>query len=67
MDNSSIGCMAMIAVYFAPAFVALIREHHNSLAIATLNLFLGLTVIGWVVALVWALTNPPEAKEALNA
>jgi len=45
------------ALYFLPAIVAHRREHHNKDAIAVLNLFLGWTFIGWVVALVWAKTN----------
>jgi uncharacterized membrane protein YhaH (DUF805 family) len=44
--------------YFFPALLAAIRRHHNQNAIAMLNLLLGWTVIGWVVALVWACTNP---------
>jgi Superinfection immunity protein len=31
-------------------------------AICALNLLLGWTVIGWIAALVWALTNPPRAN-----
>jgi hypothetical protein len=46
-------------VYFFPTIVGL--RHHNSTAIFLLNLFLGWTFVGWVVALVWAATRrPPE-------
>ena len=51
---------ALIAVallfYFAPSLVAIDRQK-NGLAILALNLFLGWTLVGWVVALVWALTE----------
>ena len=48
-------CLAAI-VYFLPTVVAGSRGHHNSGAIFVLNLFLGWTFIGWVIALVWACT-----------
>jgi Superinfection immunity protein len=46
-----------IAIYFAPAIVAKVRDHRNLLAIGMLNLFLGWTLVGWVAALVWACMN----------
>ena len=44
------------AWYITPGVVALIREHHQTLAIWVLNIFAGWSVIGWVAALVWAFT-----------
>jgi hypothetical protein len=46
-----------LVVYFIPSIVAYAREHHNRLAILVLNLFLGWSFLGWVVALVWAATH----------
>lgn len=43
--------------YFIPSLVALGRAHNNAGAISVLNLFLGWTFIGWVIALVWAMTD----------
>lgn len=48
-------------LYFVPAVVARIREHQNAGAIVLLNLFLGWTLLGWVVALVWAFTEVRKA------
>ncbi len=45
---------AMVAIYLAPSLVAATRHHHNGAAIFVINLFLGWTFIGWVVALAWA-------------
>lgn len=42
--------------YFLPAFIAGWRGHQNATAIFVLNLLLGWTFLGWVVALVWAFT-----------
>jgi hypothetical protein len=49
--------MLGLALYFVPTMVAAFRRHHNTLAIGALNFFLGWTFIGWVAALVWALTR----------
>ena len=46
--------ISLIAVYFFPSIEALIRESPDALQIAVLNLFLGWTVVGWVVALIWS-------------
>ncbi len=42
-------------MYFLPTVIALLREKRNKLSIFLLNFFLGWSVIGWVIALVWAL------------
>jgi hypothetical protein len=41
--------------YFLPFAIAFRRRRANTGAIFALNLFLGWSLIGWVVALVWAL------------
>lgn len=46
-----------LAAYFVPTFVAVKREHRQRLAIIVLNLVGGWTVVGWIVALVWACTE----------
>mgnify|MGYP001331189541 CR=1 FL=1 len=47
----------LLVVYFIPAVVAFWRKKQNKAAILALNLFLGWTFIGWVVALVWSLSK----------
>lgn len=44
------------AIYFLPAIVANSRDHRQTGAIVVLNLLAGWTVVGWVVAIVWAST-----------
>lgn len=41
-------------LYFVPTVVAVARKKLDRLAIFVLNLFLGWTFVGWVLALVWA-------------
>jgi len=49
-----------LLIYFLPSFVASKKQNAN--AIFILNLLLGWTLLGWVAALVWALTS--EQKSA---
>jgi hypothetical protein len=55
-----IGVLLLIAValggYFLPTIIAVARGHHNAAAIFLLNLFLGWSFLGWVIALVWSAT-----------
>ena len=46
-----------MGLYFIPTAVADYRKRKNFKAIFALNLVGGWTVIGWIVALVWALTD----------
>lgn len=46
----------LIAGYFLPTIIAGRRKHHNLGAIITLNLLLGWTLLGWLIALIWSLT-----------
>jgi len=41
--------------YFLPFAIAFNKKRANTGAIFALNLFLGWSLIGWVVSLVWAL------------
>ncbi len=48
----------LILLYFLPTIIASRRGLHERTAIALLNLFLGWTLIGWVIALIWAIVAP---------
>lgn len=47
----------VLVLYFIPSVVAYKVKHRNMTAIIVLNIFAGWTFVGWVVALVWALTK----------
>lgn len=47
--------------YFLPAIIAFGRSKRDAVSILVLNLLLGWTAIGWVIALVWALKNDVPA------
>jgi len=42
------------AMYFLPSIIALARSKRDIASIILLNFFLGWTMIGWIVALIWA-------------
>jgi hypothetical protein len=48
-------------MYFLPSIIALARSKRDLLSIFLLNLFLGWSVIGWVVALVWSVKGDSPA------
>ena len=48
--------LVAIGLYFLPTIIAGARGKRNTLAIFVLNLLLGWSFIGWVIALVWSLT-----------
>lgn len=51
-------------IYFIPTIVAGQNKKQNGGAIFALNLLLGWTLIGWVAALVWALTKETAVPAA---
>lgn len=59
--------LMLLFLYFLPALIANHRKHHNQLAIFVLNLVVGWTVLGWIIALVWAFTNPQRNSAKSNA
>src|SRR5687767_7698753 len=46
--------LAALLVYLLPTYEAWCRQHRSLLAIALVNVFLGWSLIGWVVSIVWA-------------
>ena len=57
--TENIGDIAFF-IHFLPTFVAGSRHVANFWWIFLINLFFGWTLIGWVVALVWAATDTPR-------
>ncbi len=52
------------ALHFLPTIVAALRNSRHTVAIFFVNLFLGWTVLGWIVALIWAATSEPKWRYA---
>ena len=49
--------LGTLAAYFLPTIVAIARHKTNLMGIVLVNFFLGWSVIGWIVALVWAVST----------
>lgn len=48
--------LLILFLYFSPSIAAGVRGHEKTSGIVVLNLFLGWTFIGWVIAMVWAVS-----------
>ncbi|MDQ1713401.1 MAG: hypothetical protein QOE45_2851 [Frankiaceae bacterium] len=46
--------LVLLVLYFLPTVVAIGRKHHQIAPVVLVNLFLGWTFIGWIVAMVIA-------------
>jgi hypothetical protein len=55
----------VLVLYFLPTILSLILRRRNTLAIFAMNLLLGWTLIGWVAALVWALTKDNQNQTVI--
>lgn len=51
--------LVSLFLYFLPAFLA--RNKPDFTSILILNILAGWTFIGWIIALIWALTAKPQA------
>ena len=69
-DPSPFGSFLILAaaffLYFLPTFISQHRGHPNATPIFLLDLFLGWTFIGWLVALIWSASSI-AAKSAATA
>ena len=61
--GSLILLIIILCLYFLPAIIASRRRHNNGGAITVLNLFLGWTLLGWIIALIWANTDNVNKNE----
>ena len=50
--------IAAPTLYLLPTYEAWKNQHPNLTAIALVNIFLGWSLLGWVVAIVWAYKKP---------
>jgi len=55
-----------LAIYLIPTFIAFARKVPSSASIAAINIFLGWSIIGFIVALVWSLKNYDYVPPALR-
>lgn len=61
--NENVLILILFAAYFLPWILAASRSHPQVAPIFIVNMFLGWTLLGWVVALAWACSSV-ESKAA---
>ena len=62
-----IGVVLLIALYFLPSIIALSRgKESGTSGVVLVNLFLGWTIAGWLLAFVWSFTGRTEAQARLE-
>jgi hypothetical protein len=70
MNNSDISGILFVGLaavlYFLPLWVAAARGCKAGAGIGVVNLFLGWTFIGWVVALAWAACGETKAASPVQ-
>ena len=57
-----IGLVAIIGGYWIPTIAAWVRHVPNRGSVAVVNLFLGWTIVGWVVAMAMAMRDPQAVR-----
>jgi Superinfection immunity protein len=55
----ALACL-LFTVHFLPAIIASRRHARNFGWILVVNIFLSWTLVGWVVALIWAIRDEPR-------
>jgi len=49
----------IVVLYFLPTMIVATNDKHsNKTGLFILNLFLGWTFLGWIIALVWSFNKP---------
>jgi hypothetical protein len=59
-----IGFILILALYFLPSIIG--YSHRNLGSIFLLNLLLGWTAIGWIIAIIWAVSNDKKETIIVN-
>jgi hypothetical protein len=59
-----IGVILILVLYFLPSIIG--YSHRNFGSIFLLNLLLGWTAIGWIVAIIWAVSSDKKETIIVN-
>lgn len=58
--------LVFLIPYWVPTIVAFLRKHESRSAIAVVNFFFGWTLIGWILALIWAMSKTTSRHVVLR-
>ena len=56
----------LLILYLIPSIIAFSRNSPNKIGVLILNLFLGFTVIGWLIALIWSFSSNSKTTIIVN-
>jgi RsiW-degrading membrane proteinase PrsW (M82 family) len=62
-----IALFLVLAFYFLPTIIAIKRKSPHTTAVVILNFFLGVTLLGWIIALVLASKQPRPVVVVYNS
>ncbi len=55
----------ILTVYLIPTIIAFTRGHASKWGIGVLNIVLGWSLVFWVVALIWSLSNKGQSQTTI--
>lgn len=55
----------LLVVYLTPTIIAFARGHASKWGIGVLNIVLGWSLVFWVVALIWSLSNKGQSQTTI--
>lgn len=55
----------VLAIYLIPTIIAFARGHASKWGIGVLNIVLGWSLVFWVVALIWSLSNKGQSQTTI--
>ncbi len=61
--EAAVQLLFMIGLYLLPSIVAEVRKAPSKGSVFVINIFLGWTIIGWIVALAMAARDVPPARQ----
>jgi hypothetical protein len=56
-------CFVITVIYLLPGIIASARSHRSAISIWIITIFTGWTVVGWLVALVWAFSSNVKSSK----
>jgi RsiW-degrading membrane proteinase PrsW (M82 family) len=62
-----IALFLVLTFYFLPTIMAIKRKSPHTTAVVILNLFFGVTLIGWIVSLILASKQPQQVIVVYNS
>jgi len=66
-SSAAPAAILVLALYFVPTIVAVFRKVTNQGSVAVINIFLGWTFIGWIVALAMACRTSTLVRDSVSS